>query len=165
MATSVVTALTERVFFSGVPFDWIIVIAGILLFSFVSVIGGTRHGVAAAIAMSLGPLFLSLVPKTYLLENMTTSGSFHEPLALLIIVTILFLFLIRILPNDVVGADAFAAIACGIACTAIGVIMWISIPALQTVWSFGPHVQAVFAEQYRFWWFLGSFALLAIARL
>ncbi|HWP61563.1 MAG TPA: hypothetical protein VN495_03095, partial [Candidatus Paceibacterota bacterium] len=59
------------------------------------------------------------------------------------------------------GAAPFSSIAIGFATTAIVVVFWLQVPALSTIWHFGPAVSSVFAAQYAFWWLLGSYVVLA----
>jgi len=62
------------------------------------------------------------------------------------------------------GGQPLQAVFAGIAVTALVVLAWIQIPALDAVWHFGDQVQAAFAESYRFWWLIVSLAALAFAK-
>ncbi|MDP2648684.1 MAG: hypothetical protein Q8P19_02180, partial [bacterium] len=56
------------------------------------------------------------------------------------------------------------ALMAGLATTIIALVVWLQIPSLDAVWHFGPQIQNVFSEAYRFWWLLISFAALAFVR-
>ena len=62
------------------------------------------------------------------------------------------------------GAFPVQATLGGIAAAIIVLVFWLQIPALDTLWHFGPQVQAVFAEKYRLLWIIGAFLALAFAR-
>ena len=82
-----------------------------------------------------------------------------------ILLVIIFICMYRI--TDTYGADSshpIQAVFSGVAVAVIAVVVWLQIPALESVWHFGPQIQAVFGDAYRFWWLLISFIALAFAR-
>ncbi|MBI4090795.1 MAG: hypothetical protein HY422_02120, partial [Candidatus Komeilibacteria bacterium] len=61
------------------------------------------------------------------------------------------------------GLTIQAAIA-GVAAAGVVVTMWVATPPLQSLWQFGPQVQEIFGETYRFFWLISAFAALAFVR-
>ena len=83
----------------------------------------------------------------------------------LILLAVVFVCMYRI--TDTYGADSshpIQALLAGLAVAVVAVVIWLQIPSLDSVWHFGPQVQALFGAAYRFWWLLIAYIALAFAR-
>ena len=152
--------------FSALPMDWIIIAILIALIALDTLRSGTAR--AAALMLSLpAALFLTgVLPKAALIGP--ASAQFTAPLAQVAIFVIIFgaLYIVahRTIFSYSEGAPVIQAIITGLAATIVLVVVFLQVSALQSLWSFGPQVQAVFGEAYRFWWLLLSYAALAFVR-
>ena len=149
------------------PTDWILIGACAALAAFDALRGGSGRVAAAALALPTALLLYEKLPATAYLGPFI--AQFASPLAqgalFAVIFVALYLFIRRIvgLWGESDGGPVQALIA-GIACATVVVTTWMQVPALDSVWHFGPQVQLIFGEAYRFWWLLISFAGLAYVR-
>ena len=153
--------------FSGLQADWVI-IATFTLFASLDVVAyGARRECALALALPLaGGLFTMLSQAVVIGPWLGGLTWIYAQGCVFLALTFLIFFVINQLnfaEAGEFGRPLLAGLA-GIALTAILIVVWLSIPALQTLWQFGPSVQALFAEQYRFFWLAGSFLVLAFTR-
>ena len=147
--------------------DWIIIGALCALIAAESLRGGSNRAVSLALALPLtlfmrealtdaalvGPLAASL--STPLLQTLLFTG-------ILVLVYLLVHRVIMFYGNS--SGSVLSALLVGAGCTMLLVITWLEVDALHSLWQFGPQVQALFSQGYRFWWILVSYAALAFAR-
>jgi len=155
------------VFFSGVPLDWVVIVVFVIIMSADALRGGPSRATALALALPLTLIVASALPDARLMGSIASQLNTPLIAALLhgILLVIVFICMYRI--TDTYGADSshpVQAVFSGVAVAAIAVVIWLQIPALDSVWHFGPQIQAIFGEAYRFWWLLVSFVALAFAR-
>ena len=169
MRMSFVTGFWQQAagFFSGIPLDWVVIIVFALIMSADALRGGPSRATALALALPLTLLVASALPDARLMGSIASQLNTPLIAALLhgILLVIVFICMYRI--TDTYGADSshpVQAVFSGVAVAAIAVVIWLQIPALDSVWHFGPQIQAIFGEAYRFWWLLVSFVALAFAR-
>lgn len=154
-------------FFVSIPVDWMIIGGFALLAALDCVRSGARRVSQLSLAFPLSALLMQSLPGVYILGDI--ASQFSTPLMQALILGILFvalyLFLGRIGLSwgGEAGQPIQAALA-GVAATGIVVTMWVATPSLQSLWQFGPQVQEVFGETYRFFWLIGAFAALAFVR-
>jgi len=169
MRMSFVTGFWQQAagFFSGIPLDWVVIIVFALIMSADALRGGPSRATALALALPLTLLVASALPDARLLGSIASQLNTPLIAALLhgILLVIVFICMYRI--TDTYGADSshpIQAVFSGIAVAVIAVVVWLQIPALDSVWHFGPQIQAIFGDVYRFWWLLIGFIALAFAR-
>ncbi|MDO8552176.1 MAG: hypothetical protein Q7S01_01450 [bacterium] len=154
-------------FFAYVPTDWIIIVALAVIASFDAIRSGMGRQVALALSLPVALLFsTSLQSAKFLSGILPQIGTPILKAAFFGVLFVVAYFLIRRMTESY-GSGSGAviqAVVAGVATTAIIVIIWLQVPELQAIWNFGPQVQAVFAEAYRFWWLLGSYVALAFVR-
>jgi|SRR3989344_358044 len=154
-------------FFSNISLDWVILVA----FALVIAIDGFRNGLSRASALALAlPLTLLLarsMPEARFMGGI--ADQLNSPLLntvfVLILLAVVFVCMYRI--TDTYGADSshpIQALLAGLAVAVVAVVIWLQIPSLDSVWHFGPQVQALFGAAYRFWWLLIAYIALAFAR-
>lgn len=153
---------------TNVPIDWTIIGGFALLAALDCVRSGARRISQLTLAFPLAALLMQSLPEAYMLGDLALryfSTPFMQALLLGAVVVILYLVLGRIGLSwgGEQGMPILAAIA-GVAAAGVVATMWIATPALVSLWQFGPEVQQVFGESYRFWWLFGSFAALAYVR-
>lgn len=156
-----------NVFFSHIPTDWIIIVILAILIAFDAMRAGTDRACAFA---------LSLPATLFIAAELSSAGflsgfaaQFTSPVlqaALFGVVFVLTYFLVHRMSVQRArsGGQVVQALMAGIAATTVLVVVWLIVPELQSVWHFGPQVQAVFGELYRFWWIIVSYAALAFIR-
>src|SRR3989344_7894362 len=147
--------------FAGVPTDWILLGALALLAALECLRSGARRICQLALALPLGTVLFLATGKAAILENFigTSSEPFLGALLFgaLIAVSYLIVGRIGIEWGSESGQTVSAALG-GVALSALFAVFWISVPALDALWHFGPQAQMMFGEAYRFWWLIGSYA-------
>lgn len=152
---------------TGVPVDWMVIGGFTLLAALDCVRSGARRVSQLSLAFPLAALLMQSLPQAFILGDV--ADQFSTPLMQALLLGVVFVSLYILIGRIGLswggeeGLAIQAAIA-GVAASGIVVTMWIATPPLQSLWHFGPQVQEIFGETYRFWWLLGSFAALAYLR-
>ena len=152
---------------TNLPLDWIVIAALVIIFAADSLRSGAQRASIAALALPAALILYSLITKASLAS--AAMAQLTTPLAqALLFLGILVVMLVSIARIGIsYGVEAGAPIqstVAALAVVAILVTVWVQVPALESIWRFGPQVQAIFAESYRFWWLIGSYLALAIVR-
>ena len=156
--------------FSGIlanlPTDWILLGVLAVITALDVLRSGSTRAATVAIVAPLTLLVTATLPGAVIAGPV--SQQFTQPAAeaLLfgVIFIILFLFVYRILNTFSENGGVVQASITGVAAVAVLVVVWLQVPALQSLWQFGPQVQMVFGESYRFWWLVAAYAGLAFVR-
>ena len=147
--------------------DWIIIGAFAALVALDALRAGSSRAAALSLAMPLSVFAFSELSQTIPIAPFLTQFSAPIAQAVLfgIIVAVLFLFIKRILGMWGDNSEGpLQALLAGIACAGVAATVWLQIPALDSLWHFGPQVQLIFGEAYRLWWLVGAAAILAYVR-
>lgn len=151
----------------SLPIDWVIIAGFAVLAMFDVLKNGSARVSALALALPAALLLTSTFPRAAFLDQVATQAStpLLSGIIFLIFVVALY-FLLRRMDASYSGeyGQPLQAVMAGCAGTAILVVVWLEVPALQSLWQFGSDVQAIFGDQYRFWWLIGSYASLAFVR-
>lgn len=154
-------------FFAAVPTDWILVAIAAVLFMVDAIRVGAGRVAALGFAAVFAVLASAALQKAAFLGAISTQFATPVLQAVLfgVLLVLLFLLVRRItIDYSEMGGQPIQALFAGGAVAALVLVAWVQIPALSSVWNFGPQIHAVFGEAYRFWWLIGSFAALAFAR-
>lgn len=149
------------------PTDWIILVALAVFVAFDALRAGSNRAATLALAAPLSVVAFNELSQTAFIS--TFLAQFSAPLAQAvlfgILIIIFFLFIRRIvgLWGDTSEGPLQALIA-GVACAGIVATVWLQVPALDSLWHFGPQVHLVFGEAYRLGWLLAGTAALAYVR-
>ncbi|MEK7601760.1 MAG: hypothetical protein AAB480_04485 [Patescibacteria group bacterium] len=153
--------------FSNIPLDWVVIAVFAFVMAADALRGGPSRATALALALPLTLLVAGALPDARLMGGIASQltspllGALFDGILLVIV----FICMYRI--TDTYGADSshpIQALFSGVAVAAIAVVIWLQIPALDSVWHFGPQIQALFGDVYRFWWLLIAYIALAFAR-
>lgn len=154
-------------FYASISVDWTIIGVFAILAAFDALRVGARRACTLALALPAAALFVES------LTNAAFLGSVIEQFSTPVLGAILF-FIIFAVVYILIGRMGFSwggeagktlqSALAGVAATALLVTFWVNIPALDTLWHFGPQIQTIFGEGYRFWWLIGSYAALAFVR-
>src|SRR3989344_5128707 len=142
-------------FAASIPIDWFIIGGFTLLVAFDCVRSGARRISQLSLAFPLAALLMQSLPQDHILGDI--ASQFSTPLMQALLLGALFVALYIIIGRiglswgGEAGQTVQAALA-GVAAAGIVVTMWIATPPLQSLWLFGPQVQEIFGESYRFWW-------------
>ena len=149
------------------PTGWVIIAVLGVIIAFDSF----RSGAARAAAISLA------LPAAMLLHDMLSQAIFAGPFvaqnsssAMQIGIFIILAVGMFVLANRMIGVSYgmggsfIASILAALATVAIILVVWLSVPTLSSLYDFGAQINAIFAEPFRFWWLLISYALIAFAR-
>ena len=153
--------------YSNIPTDWMIIGVFAIFAAFDCLRSGARRIATLAVALPVTTLFAGLLPQTVILGGFLTQ--FANPFLDSIIFGSLFVVLYMLIARldfawgSEEGQTIQAAIA-GVAAAAIVTTFWVMVPALDSLWHFGPQVQSIFGEGYRFLWLIGSYAFLGFVR-
>jgi len=159
------TAITAA--FAHPPIDWVILLAFVLIVLVDALRSGTARAATLSVAFPLAFFLYDLLPHTAilapLLEKITAplmqAGVFG------VIFGVLFFLVYRIVYSlSSAGDTPTTAVVGSLAAAVITLTIWLQVPALQSVWHFGPMIQAVFGAAYAFWWLIAAFFLMAFAR-
>ena len=154
-------------FFAGIPTDWLIIGAFALLAALDAVRAGARRICLLALALPVTVVLVTNLPKATLLGSIT--AQFSTPIlgAVLFFIALVIMYIIVGRIGLAWGGEAgqtIQAALSGVAIAALVVTFWLQVPELDSIWHFGPQVQGIFGEGYRFFWFIGSYAALAFVR-
>jgi hypothetical protein len=148
------------------PTDWIIVSALVILIAFDAYRSGSGRATALALALPLTLVLTNTLPAAFLLGSVTEQFSAPSAQAVIfgVVFIALFLMLYRIVYSFSGGGEIGPAFLCGMSATAVVMAVWLQVPGLQSLYHFGPQVESIFGELYRFWWFVAAYFMLAMAR-
>lgn len=154
-------------FFLKLPTDWIVIGS----FTMIMLVDALRVGSARISTLAIAALISLLV------QDAVPVAAFFAPVAAQLstpvlqavffgVVYVLAYILVRRIFIDYgeLHGQPLQAIFAALAVTALIVVVWLQVPALTAVWTFGDQVRAVFSEAFRFWWILLSLAALAFAK-
>ncbi len=153
--------------FTNVPIDWAILAMSVIFLAFDIVRSGAKRVAILALALPATVLLISALSSDAVLGPI--SKQFAAPLLQAVLFAVIFVVMYVLVGRLGISyggesGQPVQALIGGLAATVILVCIWVMTPALQSVWNFGPQVQAIFGEGYRFWWILGSFSALAFIR-
>ncbi len=154
-------------FFSASPIDWILIAIAFLVMTFESFRAGAGKVSVLVLALPVTAVLSSALTDAALIK--TIAASVHSDAFPVVLVGALFLgvcFLLYRIGAFYMGEprQIHLALLAGVAGTVVLLAFWVHVPALGALWKFGPAIQAAFAEQFRFWWILLGFVLLAFVR-
>lgn len=146
--------------------DWIIVLVAALIIAADAMRSGSGRASTLALAFPLAAFALAELPKAVFLGPVVANigGGYAGAVVFGALVAVFYFFVRRIIGLWGDDGGPGPGLAAGIGCTAVLVVIWLQVPALNSLWHFGPQIQLVFGEAYRLWWLLGSLAALAYAR-
>lgn len=154
-------------FFGSVPTDWIILFAVTVLVALDALRSGSGRAMALVISMPVVLLLFNAFKSAAVLAPLGSQlGTPLLQAALFIVLTFCVFLLVRRMTASWIGDSGapLQALLAGAAATAVIAVTWVSIPAFDALWNFGGQVRDVFGEPFRFWWVLGSLAVLAFIR-
>lgn len=157
-------ALTS--FFQHIPLDWILIAIFFALATFDALRSGVTRAAALTLALPITGLFLQYMPNTAYLAVFDKQFSAPVPAAVMsaVVFVILFMLINRMTDSFGDSGHILQAALAGAALTAVVLVVWLEIPALNAVYHFGPQVQTVFGAAYRLWWLLAAYIALAYVR-
>lgn len=166
MASSTFFALQTSSLLAHWPIDWILIGACAAFIALDAVRSGSARAAALALALPATLLFLDALPHATLPEMVLKQLSTHagQLIVFAVLFALLYIAIHRMIFGFSGGGEVIQALITGLAATIVLVVVWLQVPALDSLWHFGPQVQAVFAESYRFWWLIVAYAALAFAR-
>jgi hypothetical protein len=136
------------------------------LFVMLSVWRGSAVAVTLTLAAPLALLVTQALSSAAFLGSVAQQFPTGTPQALLFLAVLIAVSILihRITSSFSDGGGMLTSLVAGLAVTAVLIVVWIQVPALQSLWHFGPQVQAVFGAAYRFWWLLSALLALAFVR-
>lgn len=154
--------------FTGIPYDWLALGGLIVAIALDSLRSGIGRACAIALALPVASVLYSLVEQTAVIGNLAfLDSSSLAKLATFAVMALATYLLVRRIALEYVGSgtgEPIQALLAGAAATAILAVVWLQLPMSGDVWQVSDKVRAIFAEQYRLIWLLGSYLALAFAR-
>ncbi len=154
--------------FTGIPYDWLALGGFIVIIALDSLRSGIGRACAIALSLPLATVLYALVEQTAVVGNLALldSSSVAKLVTFGVIAIATYLLVRRIALEYVESGtgEPIQALLAGGAATAVLVVVWLQLPMSADVWQVSDKVQAIFAEQYRLIWLLGSYLALAFAR-
>ncbi len=154
-------------FLTTLPMDWVLIVAFIIIVTFVALRYGSAHAASWVLALPLAGLFYHEIPNTAFLATFIekVSTPMYQAIFFGVIFVILFFLIYRMVHSYSAPASGIIeAVACGVGSALVTLVVWVQVPALAFVWHFGPTIQTLFGTPYALFWVLASFALLAFVR-
>ena len=149
-----------------VPTDWILLAVFALIVALDTYRSGSARAVTLTLVAPLTMILITVLPQAIILGPLSQQFSAPAAQTLLfgVIFAVLFLVMHRIVYSFSENGGALQAPIAALAATAVLAVVWLQAPALVYLWHFGPQVQLVFGEGYRFWWLLGAYVALSAIR-
>lgn len=153
--------------FAAVPTDWIILGSITLVAAFDIVRSGARRVCVAALALPVSLLIFATAKDAMVIGGFVAQLS--TPLMQAALIGGLFVVAFALIGRlglswgDDYGQAISAALG-GVAFAVLVATFWVATPVLDSLWIFGPQIQQVFGESYRFFWLLGGYGTLAYIR-
>jgi len=156
------TPVTQSI--AHISLDWAIFVGIAALITFDAMRSGSRRALSLSLSFPLAFVALSLASSAAYLPDISSLASMTQALLSLGLVIGISLTLYFAIGRDAHGVGGFiTALLAGLAASTIAVSFWGALP-LGTLWTFGPSVQAIFGESYRFFWLIGALIALMLAR-
>ena len=148
------------------PVDWIIIGVLVIVIAFDAIRSGSARAATLALTAPLTLLLFGALSHAAIAGPVVAQFSAVSAQMLLFgaVFVVTFLFMSRIVDSFSGNGGVLQGLLAGIAGTVVLLVISLQVPALQTLWHFGPQVQLIFGEAYRFWWLLVAFAVLAFVR-
>jgi hypothetical protein len=160
-AGSVMTLIT------GGYSDWLLIGVFIVILTIDALRSGSTRATALALALPIALWLDGALPHTIIVGTIVSqfSGPLPHAVFFLVLLVLLFLIMYRVVASygDSGGAPLLSLLA-SIACAIILVVVWIQVPGSDSMWQFGSQIQTIFAENYRFFWPLIAYIILAYVR-
>ncbi len=153
--------------FAHIPIDYLLIAGCFVVVAFDTFRSGAGRACALALSFPVSAILLTTLPSAAFVGAITAKLSTPVLQAVLFAVVFAIAYVLVHRIGVFYGNEAgrpLLAILAGLAGTAIVLAFWIHTPALQAVWQFSAAIHALFADSYRFWWLLGSYAALAFVR-
>lgn len=146
--------------------DWIIIGVLAIAIALDAIRSGSARAASLALAAPLTLLLFNALSQAMILGAIVVqfSGTSAQMLLFAAIFIAMFLFVNRIVDSFSENVGIARAAIAGVAATAVLLEVWLQVPGLQSLWHFGPQIQTMFGEAYRFWWLLIAYAALAFVR-
>ena len=148
---------------SGIPLDWIVIGAFFIIVSADALRAGSTRASALSLSFPLAFVLFQMVPQTILLGSLTNSFSnwIEQAVIFAIIEAVLFVCFHQMFFAYDRYTSLFSAAIAGLAATVAVLVVWTEAPVLQSLWHFGPFIQAVFGSSYKFFWLIAAYFALA----
>ena len=149
--------------FSQIPIDWLIIAVFFITVTVDAVRAGSVRACAFALSLPVSFFLFQLIPQTIVLGPLT--AAFQSPIEkaviFLILEVVLFVCVHQMLFSYDRYSSVFSAVVAGLSATVVVLVIWIQIPALQSLWHFDGQVQTIFGGSYSFLWLIASYLGLA----
>lgn len=151
--------------FENVPLDYLVVGGIALVIALDALRGGIGRAVAIAIALPLALLLSALAKEAAFLGDVVATP-LTSALTLGVFAALLYILVRRAGFDFLDGGSGhpLQAAITGVSVAIIATVVWLEADSVQFLWSVGPHLETVFAEQFRLFWLVGSFVALAFVR-
>ena len=155
-------------FFTLVPLEWFIFGGIALVLAADTLRAGMGRDAALSVALPLSLVLHSFLKSAAIIGSIgALSGSTMIQAAIFVVLLALSYFMVRRMGLDFLDGgmgQPIQAILVGVATAVIVAVVWLQVPVLSQILPFGNQTRAIFAEQFRLWWLLGSYLALAFAR-
>lgn len=153
--------------FATVPLDWLVLGVLAIVAAIDIMRSGARRICVAALALPVSLFLFSTMQDTAFVGG--AIAQFTTPVIQAALIGALFVVMYVLIGRlglswgDEYGQPIQAALG-GVAFAAILATFWLATPELTSLWSFGAQAGEILGEQYRFFWILGGYGILAYIR-
>jgi hypothetical protein len=149
------------------PIDGVIIVALLIVLVIDSLRSGTARAATLAVVFPLTFFFSNLLSEAAILGPMLDklTSPYAQAAVFALLFGVLFVLVYRIMyALGGSGSTPTVSIVAGLSATIITLVMWLQVPALQSIWHFGPIIETVFGTAYAFWWLIAGYLLMAFVR-
>lgn len=148
------------------PTDWILIGAFAVFVALDALRSGSARSASLVLSLPATLLVMNAVPQSFFLGPLT--AQFTAPIVQIgtfaVVFVVLYIAAHRIIFSFSDGGGVIQALIAGAVAAVVVVVIWLQVPALDSVWHFGDQVQLVFGPAYRFWWLIAAFIGLTFTR-
>ena len=148
------------------PIDWIIIAVLVALLTLLGFRSGSARTNAASLALPLSLLLYQWLPTSFGLTLLAPyiSTPISQSLVFLVIFVCVFIIMYRLFYSySYSTGSVLQALLGATAATIILLVVWIQVPAFESIWHFNDQIHLLFGEAYRLWWLLVAFLVMAFA--
>lgn len=160
---SVVTGI-----FSGIPYDWLVFGFVALIIALDSLRSGIGRASSIALALPIASVLYGLFGKTAGFSSIEalTATPLAQALSFGVVALATYLLVRRIALEYIESGvgEPIQALLAGCAATAVIIVIWVHVPALEPIWKLSDKFHVIFSESCRLPWLLGAYLALAFAR-
>lgn len=151
--------------FSQIPIDWLLIGVFFVLVAADALRAGSTHATALSVSLPVSLFLYSTLSKTIIIGSFLgqANSSIAQAAIFLILEVILFVCINQMLYSFEHFTSLLSSTVAAFAATVVVLVIWLQVPALQSLWHFDGQIQTIFGASYSFFWLIAAYLALAYA--